>query len=391
MKKYFIIAMTAVLLLVAALIGYGIYVNYAGESVILERMNNREVMVSAAVAKPRPVMAEYGFPEATFEAEHSADVIAKVDGVISTKLLHKNKQVQAGDVVAVLTNEDMPLRIKQAESSVKKARAIELQYRNSYSRYASLMEQDATSREKLDEAKANYEAGQAALIEAQAQYEQAILNQSRLNVTTDVSGTVLVIYKELGSYVTAGTPICLVGDFSEMWFALNIDDNTLRALLGDAGVDASLSLHFKRPDFVKSYATEYGSGNRGDNSVFNVYIRGIYPGLDAPADMRRVVFGLYNQSGVLEARSYEHLVLTNNAPRNVLSVPMSALTNNNDMNSVMVVNSQNELEERHVQLGAVGSDYAEILSGVSDGELVVTSGTEGLKARQKVFVNMEDD
>lgn len=389
MNKYFFIAMSLVLVLVTALIGYGIYVNYAGESVILERMNHREIVVSTAAVQKREIKAQYEFAEATFEAENSVDVIAKVNGVISNRILHKNKQIQAGDVIAVLTNEEVPLRIKQAESALKKAQAVELQCRNSYHRYASLIEQNATSMEKLDEARANYEAAQASTADAQAQYDQAVLNQSRLNVVSDVSGSVLVIYKEQGSYVTAGTPICLIGDFQEMWFALNIDDATLRSLLGDGDDAAKFTLSFKRPDFVKSYATEYGSGNRGDKSEFPVDIRGIYPDLSQPADMRRVVFGVHNDAGILEARSYEHLVLTNKAPQSVLSVPLTALTNNNDMGTVLVVNQDNELEERHVQLGGIGSEYAEILSGVYEGEMVVTSGTEGLKPGQKVVANME--
>lgn len=389
MNRYFFIAMSLVLVLVTALIGYGVYVNYAGESVILERMNHREVVVSAAAVQKREIKAQYEFAEATFEAEKAADVIAKVNGVLVNRILHKNKQVQAGDVVAILSNEEIPLHIKQAESALKRAQAVELQSRNSYKRYASLIEQNATSMEKLDEAKANYEAAQASTADAQAQYDQALLNQSRLNVVSDVSGSVLVIYKEQGSYVTAGTPICLIGDFREMWFALNVDDEALRSLLGDSDGTAKFTLSFKRPDFVKSYATEYGSGNRGDKSEFPVNIRGIYPDLSQPADMRRVVLGVDNAAGILEARSYEHLVLTNNAPRNVVSVPITALTNNNDMGTVLVVNQDNELEERHVQLGAIGSEYAEILSGVYEGEMVVTSGTEGLKPGQKVVANME--
>ena len=389
MNRYFFIAMSLVLVLVTALIGYGVYVNYAGESVILERMNHREVVVSAAAVQKREIKAQYEFAEATFEAEKAADVIAKVNGVLVNRILHKNKQVQAGDVVAILSNEEIPLHIKQAESALKRAQAVELQCRNSYHRYARLIEQNATSMEKLDEARANYEAAQASTADAQAQYDQALLNQSRLNVVSDVSGSVLVIYKEQGSYVTAGTPICLIGDFREMWFALNVDDEALRSLLGDGDDAAKFTLSFKRPDFVKSYATEYGSGNRGDKSEFPVNIRGIYPDLSQPADMRRVVLGVDNAAGILEARSYEHLVLTNNAPRNVVSVPITALTNNNDMGTVLVVNQDNELEERHVQLGAIGSEYAEILSGVYEGEMVVTSGTEGLKPGQKVVANME--
>ena len=59
MNRYFFIAMSLVLVLVTALIGYGVYVNYAGESVIVERMNHREVVVSAAAVQKREIKAQY--------------------------------------------------------------------------------------------------------------------------------------------------------------------------------------------------------------------------------------------------------------------------------------------------------------------------------------------
>ena len=106
--------------------------------------------------------------------------------------------------------------------------------------------------------------------------------------------------------------------------------------------------------------------------------------------MRRVVFNVYNDAGILEARSYEDMVLTANQPRYVLSVPVEALDNNYDTGNVYVINSNNELEERHVTVGAVGEKYAEILSGLQEGDIVVVSGIDGLKAGQKVEANMEE-
>lgn len=390
LKKYFYIAMIMVIIMALTIIGYGIFVNYKGESVILERMNNRSVVVNATTVKMRQINARYEFPEASMYSRQSVDVIAKVDGVITRKFIHKNKHVQAGDVIVELTNEDLPLKIKQAESALRRAEAVELQAKNNYSRYSSLIEQNATSLEKLDEAMANYAAAQADVANAHAQYEQAVLNQERLRVVASSDGYVLVSYKEEGNFVTAGTPICLIGDFKSLWFALSMEDAALRSLLGEAGEKGNFTLSFKRPDFVKAYNTEYNSGNKGSKSVFDVDIYGIYPALSEPADMRRVVFNLYNDAGILEARSYEDMVLTANQPRYVLAVPVEALDNNYDTGNVYVINSNHELEERHVEVGAVGEKYAEILSGLQEGDIVVVSGIDGLKKGQKVEANMEE-
>lgn len=395
MKKYFLTAMVMVLILSVALIGYGIFINYKGENVIIDRMNNQAISVHVSKVGYRDINPYYEVANAALEPTNATDVIAKVDGIISEQLLFKNKQVHAGDVLAVLTNGDMPLRIKQAESALKKAQAIEIQAHNSYNRYARLAQLDATSLEKLDETKANFEAAQAAVADAEASYQQALLNQQRLNIVSNADGAVLVIYKQQGSYVSAGTPICLVGDFSKLWFAIDIDDVELRALLGPDNDIAPLQLSFKRPNFIKSYNTEYGVGNKGVHSVFDLDIQGIYPTLDQPADTRRIVFYVNNPTQVLEARNYEDLIITNQHSRHLLCVPYTSLFDDSNDDSaaynVYVVNANNILEQRTVTVGAFSDDYAEVIDGVNEGELVVTFGWESLEAGQKVAIETEDE
>lgn len=394
MKKYYWIAMGLIVVLSLSLIGYGIYVNYKGESVISDRMNNRAIVVHGARAAEHEIYAQHEVANAAMEARHSIDVIAKVDGVITSKKMHKNMEVKKGEVIAVLENEDIPLRIKQAKSALKKAEAVELQARNSYNRYARLAELNATSQEKFDESKANYEAAMSAVEDAKAYLAREQLNQERLNIVSDMDGSVLVTYKGVGSYVTAGTPVCLVGDFDQLWFSADLDDQELRAMLGPEGDQAKLELSFKRPDFVKAYNTEYRSGNKGNFSTFSLEIQGIYPALDQPAATRRVVFYVSNPTGVLESRNYENLLVKNMKSRKVMSVPYSALFDDSNDDSIVynvyVVNSDNELEKRTVTIGAVGSGYVEIVAGVREGEIVVSSGWESLRSGQKVDVDLED-
>lgn len=389
LKRLYLIALAMAVILSLSLIGYGIYINYQGESIIADRMSNRAIEVSAAEVKQRELHPQYEFSEAIMEAREVADVIARVDGIITQSYSHKNMIVHQGDVLVTLSNEEIPLQVLQAESNLKKAQAVEVQTRNSYQRYSRLIEMDATSMEKLDEARANYESAQAAVADAQAQLDMARLKESRLNVTSDAEGAILVIYKDVGNYVTAGTPLFMVGKFDYMWFSLNMDDGALQSLLTD-GQNSLFTLSFRRPDFVKVYDTEYGAGNQGESSVFDVDIYGIYPDLSQPAAMRRVVFNVYNPAGVLEARSYEDMILTSKAAKTCLSVPKEALTLNNDIGTLFIVNIHGELEERQVKTGVMTEDFVEILSGVSEGETVVISGVEGLKSGQKVKANMED-
>ncbi len=382
-----------VIALVISLIGYGIFINYEGEKVISDRMSKQATTVQAAKAGYREIHPSYDVENAQLQTSNATDVITKVDGVISSNTLHKNQQVKKGEVVAVLTNEEIPLRIIQAESALKRAEAAELQYRNSFDRYSRLVKLNAVAMEKYDEAKANYAAAQAQVIDAKASYDQAVLNQERLKVKSNLDGVVMVIYKDEGSYVSAGTPICLVGDFSRLWFSENMEDTEIRSLLGEAKEKATLELSFRRWDMSKAYDTEYGANNKGNRSTFKTEIQGIYPSLDEKAEIRRVVFYVNNPTSVLEAKHYDNLLLTNKAQRRVLSVPYGALfdDSNNDSTeyNLYVVTPENKLEQRTVKVGSIGDSYAEILDGVKEGETVVISGWETLENGQKVEVETE--
>ncbi len=393
MKKYYLVAMALVIVLAVSLIGYAVFVNYEGERIISDRMSKQAITVQAAKASYKVLHPSYDVENAHMEATSATDVITKVDGVITSDILHKNKKVQKGDLLAVLTNEEIPLRIIQAESALKRAEAAELQYRNSFERYSRLVKLNAVAAEKFDEAQANYVAAQAQVTDAKASYDQAVLNQSRLRISSDIDGVVMVIYKDQGSFVTAGTPICLVGDFSRLWFSVNMEDTEVRSLLGDDGAKAKLELSFRRWDMGKSYDTEYGAGNKGNLSTFVTDVQGIYPSLDQPADIRRVVFYTNNPTSVLEAKTYDNLKLTNMKSRQVLAVPYGALFDDSNDDSTVynlyVVTPENKLEQRTVKVGSIGDDYAEILDGVKEGETVVMSGWESLENGQKVEVDME--
>ncbi len=393
MKKYYLVAMAMVIVLAVSLIGYGIFVNYEGERIIADRMSKQAITVQAAKVGYRELHPSYDVENASMQATKAADVITRVDGVITSDILHKNKPVKQGELLAVLSNEEVPLRIIQAESALKRAEAAELQYRNSFDRYSRLVKLNAVAMEKYDEARANYIAAQAQVVDAKASYDQALLNQTRLHITSDVDGVVMVIYKDQGSFVTAGTPICLVGDFSRLWFALNMEDTEVRSLLGADGANAKLELSFRRWDMGKAFDTEYGAGNKGNLSTFLTDVQGVYPSLDQPADIRRVVFYVNNPTSVLEAKTYDNLLLTNTAKRQVLAVPYGALFDDSNDDSTVynlyVVTPDNKLEQRTVKVGSIGDDYAEILEGVKEGDIVVMSGWESLEDGQRVEVDME--
>jgi multidrug efflux pump subunit AcrA (membrane-fusion protein) len=69
---------------------------------------------------------------------------------------------------------------------------------------------------------------------------------------------------------------------------------------------------------------------------------------------------------------------------NVLTIPLQAVIRNGIQSTVLVVNSQNHVESRNVQLGIQGSVLIEVTSGLNDGDRVITGGQSKYQAGQAV-------
>ena len=205
-------------------------------------------------------------------------------------------------------------------------------------------------------------------------------------MTAPIDGEVLILYKQMGSYVTAGTPIALVGNFERLFFSLPLEDQAARRL----SVGAQAELSFSGRILRKAYDTEYASGNRGGEQIFSVRLRDIMPSLDEPASLRKVVWEVDNRVGLLEQQTYSGALLRSVRGQRLLTIPMAALIDSS-RSSVFVVTAENTLERRPVTTGADDGTYIEILSGLHEGETVVTSAAGGLESGMKVTVTIGGD
>ena len=384
MKRLYIVGLVLILIFAVAMISYGTWLNKKGENQIVERMENRTIPLRGAKVQVHDIKPEIMLETINLNSEEMADAVALIDGRIENIFVRKNSIVRRGDVIFQLVNEEIPLKIQQAESSIAKAEAQLANAKNNYARYTRLMDRNATSREKFDDAEAAYLASEAALQEALTIKKQLLTQSAKQDVIAPIDGEVLILYKTQGSYVTAGTPIALIGDFSRLVFSMPVEDKYAQRL--SIGHRAELS--FTSSQILrKAYDTEYAAGNKGDEQVFPIHVIEITPPLNETATLRKIVFEVDNRVGLLEQQAYSGAILKSVRSRRVLTVPLAAMTDSN-RKSVFVVTADNTLERREVKTGSNDGDFIEIISGLKEGEIVVTSATEGLEDGMKVTITL---
>ena len=384
MKKLYLVGLVIILMMAVGLISYGTYLNKTDENQIEMRMEERKIPLQGSTAKFRNLQPTFVLDTINLTSEEMADAMALIDGRIEKNFVTKNSTVGKGQVLFELVNEDIPIKLEEADSAIAKAEAQVLQAKNSFDRYERLRSKNATSMEKYDEAKLNYDAAQANLRSAEAQKSQLLVQSSRQNVTAPIDGEILILYKQIGAYVTAGTPIALVGNFSKLNFSLPVDDVSAKKV----SVGEKFELNFKNSHALKkAYDTEYAAGNLGSSQTFPVYVREILPNLNETAAMRKIIFEIDNSVGLLEQQTYSGVELISSTNHNALTIPLDALSDTSKK-FVFVVTPENTLERKEILTGADDGKYIEVLAGLSEGETVITSATKGLETGMKVNVTL---
>jgi len=91
-----------------------------------------------------------------------------------------------------------------------------------------------------------------------------------------------------------------------------------------------------------------------------------------------------NRDGRLIPGMYAETQVSLREKKDALTVPLEAVTRNGDDATVLAVNAQNEIDERHIKLGLEDSARVEVLSGLSDHDRVIIGNRSQFHNGQKI-------
>jgi len=226
-------------------------------------------------------------------------------------------------------------QLKQAQSTLEQAR----------SQLARLVSPSASD---LQSAQANVDQARAARDLAQAQLDNAIIRAPFDGIVTHVDF-------DLGSFVPAGRVLLGVADTSALQVDLNIDETDISRVKVGQGVSIGLDAY---PDAtIEASVTEVAATATTIQGVVNYVVTvSLKPG-DVP-----VKIGMTANANIVVANK-----------DNVLLVPNRAVRAANNKRFVTVQKAPGQTQEVEVQLGLANDQETEVLSGLSEGDQVVTS------------------
>ena len=285
------------------------------------------------------------------KAAQGVEVSAPTAGIIDTILFQSGQNVQAGDVLATLKNDDLKAIVMEDQSKYQIAQL-------DAARAKKLVKQGFISRQYTDQSLAN-----ATQAEAQLKHDQALLDNTIIKAP--FSGALSISQVDHGQYVSAGQHIVSLEDRSKMYVDFSIPEKQSdQVAVGNLIVAKSHQSHNH-----EWQGKIMALGSQMDNDTRSLPVRvELTPPLDS------LTPGMYVNISVL-------LPNVSNKP----AVPQSAIVYNPYSDFVYLYHN-GVVSQQYVDVGQkIGSNII-IEKGLNPGDQVVIAGQQKLFNGAKVEV-----
>jgi RND family efflux transporter MFP subunit len=386
MKKYYFIITFLILIVSALFIGWGVYLNKTSDSHIETMLAARAVSLSGVKVSYREICPELYLDYIGLRTRNQADAISQIDGLITKMYVSQGQEVKQGQPLCEVVNDNISLQISRADTDVAKAEVAYLQSVNTVGRNQRLAAEDAISTSELETSISQMKASKAELDAAKIAKKQAEQQKGSQTVPAPLSGAVIVVYQQAGNYVSKGSPIVMIADFTRMYFTALVDDTKLSNILSGKG---KFSLYTDLGNMTEKALDSAAKSSFSEDTAFDVEISSIAPPLSENVPIRSLTCEIDNRLGVMELGMYTDIIIRDDTPKRVLTVPLNTLLDRENP-KVWVSDSGSRLALREIKTGVYDSEYVEVLEGLGEGDIVITSSTSGLEPGVKVDADVQN-
>jgi multidrug efflux system membrane fusion protein len=292
----------------------------------------------------------------------------RVPGKIIARLVDVGTSVKAGTPLARIDARDLQLNSAGVRSQLAAAQADVVQAQADYTRYNDLFQKKFVSAAEIDKRKATLDVAQARLEQAKAQLSVADNQNTYATLVADRDGVITAVEAEAGQVVAAGQTVVRLAREAEKEILIAVPENRLPQLQAAQKIDITL---WAAPD--KRYLGRVREVSPSADAVTRTYaVRIAVAGADA--DMR---LGMTASVRVLQAGAANAIVL-----------PLTAIYQKGTATALWFVeqaaDGTHTVKLVPVTVGAFREDSVTIVSGVKEGDTVVTAGVHKLTPGQKV-------
>ena len=297
------------------------------------------------------------------------EVSFRVPGNIEKMNFKLGQSVKKGDILAVLDRTDYEIKLRQAESSYESARASQIEAQSSYNRIKELYQNDSVSKSEFDTAKARMDSTAASLKAASEGIKYAKRQLKYTELRSYIDGTVAVKVSEVNENVGAGQSVYILNTNDDLEAISFVPESAI----GEITIGSQVNINVGA--LGKNYLGE----------VIEVATSSLQYGSTYPVKVSILGKNKKLRSGMSVVIDFNKDIL---AEKTKIFIPLNVILKDMNTNYVFIVEKNGEglgvVRKVEIKIGDVTNKGLEVLSGLSDGDELITAGMTKLEDGQQV-------
>jgi multidrug efflux system membrane fusion protein len=313
-------------------------------------------------------------------AYNQVDLEARVQGYLQEINYKDGAAAKQGDTLFVVEPAPYQAQLQQAQATLASTQADLVQAQAEYYRQSTLGKSDFASQSMVDQARAKLDSDKAQILNNQAGVTIAAINLGYTRVTAPFDGVVTAHLVSIGGLVgiSGPTKLATIVQLDPIYVTFNVSEQDVlrvKAALAKRGITAA---QVGKVPIEVGLMNEQGFPHKGT-------IDYVAPNVD-PSTGTLQVRGVFENAGrsLLPGMFCRIRVPLAVAEAEALLVPDRAIGSDQAGSYLLVVDKDDVVQQRSVQIGQLVGQLRVITSGITADDIVVVSGNQRAIPGEKI-------
>lgn len=283
-----------------------------------------------------------------------ATISATANGIVSFSKsnIASGTAVKSGESIVTISSNSLPEGDPIAKSKIAYESALK-----EFERASNLVKDQIISEKEFEQTRLTYET-------AKMNYEAQASNYSTrgVRVTASFSGYVKNLFVNQGDYVSVGQPIATISQNRKLQLRAEVSEMHFGNIssINDANFKMAYDDRLYKLSELNGRLVSHGKASDGESFFVPITFE-------------------FDNKGNIISGSFAEIFLLSTPQLDVISVPLSAITEEQGLFFVYIKIDDEHYEKQEVTLGETDGERVLILSGLKNGDNVVTKGVYQVK------------